>query len=43
MAGYSDLDRLPEYQNVATNVRDLWEANVMLKIRESPESAGRRG
>ncbi len=40
VAGYSDLDRLPEYQNVATNVRDLGEANVMLKYSNLSRAQG---
>jgi len=40
VAGYSDLDRLPEYQNVATNVRDLAEANVMLKYSNLERAQG---
>jgi hypothetical protein len=40
IAGYSDLDRLPEYQNVVTNVRDLGEANVMLKYSNLARAQG---
>ncbi|MBV9769490.1 MAG: hypothetical protein JOZ32_07965, partial [Bryobacterales bacterium] len=40
VAGYSDLDRLPEYQNIATNVRDLAEANVMLKYSDLERAQG---
>lgn len=40
VAGYSDLDRLPEYQNVATSVRDLAEANVMLKYSNLQKAQG---
>ena len=40
VAGYADLDRLPEYQNVATSVRDLFEANVALKYSNLARSQG---
>ncbi len=40
VGGYSDLDRLPEYQNVPTNVRDLGEANVMLKYSDLQRAQG---
>jgi hypothetical protein len=40
VAGYSDLDRLPEYQNVVTNVRDLGEANVALKYSDVARAQG---
>ena len=40
VGGYSDLDRLPEYQNVLTNVRDLGEANVMLKYSNLTRAQG---
>ncbi len=40
VAGYSDLDRLPEYQNVATSARDLAEANVMLKYSNLQRAQG---
>jgi hypothetical protein len=40
VGGYSDLDRLPEYQNVVTNVRDLGEANVMLKYSDVSRAQG---
>jgi len=42
VAGYSDLDRLPEYQNVAvsTNIRDLLDANVKLKYSNLERAQG---
>ena len=40
VAGYSDLDRLPEYQNVSTNVRDLFEANAALKYSNLARAQG---
>ncbi len=40
VGGYFDLDRLPEYQNIATNVRDLAEANIMLKYSDLQKAQG---
>jgi hypothetical protein len=40
VGGYADLDRLPEYQNVATNVRDLFEANAALKYSNLARAQG---
>jgi hypothetical protein len=40
VAGYADLDRLPEYQNVTTNVRNLGEANIMLKYSNLDKAQG---
>jgi hypothetical protein len=40
VAGFADLDRLPEYQNVATNARDLLEANAGLKYSNLVRSQG---
>ncbi len=40
VAGYADLDRLPEYQNVTTSVRDMAEANVMLKYSDLQRPQG---
>jgi len=42
VAGYADLDRLPEYQNVAvsTNIRDLLDANVKLKYSNLERAQG---
>ena len=39
-AGYIDLDRLPEYQNVSTTVRNLGEANIMLKYSNVDKAQG---
>jgi hypothetical protein len=40
VGGYSDLDRLPEYQNVSTNVPDLFEANAALKYSNLQRAQG---
>ncbi len=40
VGGYFDLDRLPEYQNVSATVRDLLEANVMLKYANLEKAQG---
>jgi len=40
VGGYADLDRLPEYQNISTNVRDLFEANAALKYSNLDKAQG---
>ena len=40
VAGYSGLDRLPEYQNVSTFVRNLFEANALLKYANLSRAQG---
>jgi hypothetical protein len=40
VAGYSDLDELPEYQNVSTNVGNLLDANLGLKYSNLQRAQG---
>ena len=40
LGGYFDLDRLPEYQNVTATVRNLMEANIMLKYSHLDRAQG---
>jgi hypothetical protein len=40
VAGYFGLDRLPEYQNVSTSVRNLFEANALLKYANLNRAQG---
>ena len=40
VAGYAGLDRLPEYQNVSTFVRNLFEANAFLKYENFSRAQG---
>jgi hypothetical protein len=40
VAGYSGLDRLPEYQNVTTVGRNLLEANLLLKYANLNKAQG---
>jgi hypothetical protein len=40
VAGYAGMDRLPEYQNVATFVPNLFEANALLKYAHLDKAQG---
>ncbi len=40
IAGYANLDQLPEYQNVVINVHDFFEGNLALKYSNVVKSQG---